>query len=404
MQTNVRFIGLDVHKQTVVIAVAEGRQKAVVLKQIPNDPARVLKELRKLGPSSRLKVCYEAGPLGLGLQRLLTQHEIDCIIVAPSLIPVRRGERIKTDRRDARKLAHFLRSGDLTPIWIPDEQTEAIRDLERSREDARLAERTARQQLLKFLLRHERKFTAGKCHGTGVHWKWIRQQRFERPALQAVLDDYIHTAQQATERVRRLDTEIAEHVPGWALAPLVTNLMAFLGIKLLTATGIAAEIGNFARFEKAGAFMAFTGLVPSEHSSGESRKQGGITKTGNRHVRRLLIEAAWHYYDARPGVSAELQKRREGVSQEVVDIAEKARRRLRRKAARMRAAHKSPNKITTALARELAGFLWAVARVTPLPPTSPTKAGSASDSAGRRSPEGASDRRPAPTKAERVLV
>ena len=404
MQTKLRFIGLDVHKETIVMAVAEGRGEAVVLRQIPNDPARVLKELRKLGPPSQLKVCYEAGPLGLGLQRLLAKHQIDCVIVAPSLIPVRSGERIKTDRRDACKLAHFLRSGDLTPIWIPDEQTEAIRDLERSREDARLAERTARQQLLKFLLRHDRKFTQGRCHWTGIHWKWIRQQRFELPALQAVLDDYVHTAQQATARVQRLTTQIAEHVQEWALAPLVTNLMAFLGIKLVTASGISAEIGNFTRFETAGSFMAFTGLVPSEHSSGGSRRQAGITKTGNRHVRRLLIEAAWHYYDARPGVSAELQKRRAGVPQEVVDIAEKARLRLRRKAARMRSAHKPPNKITTALARELAGFLWAAARATPLPQTSPTKAGSAFDSAGRRSPVRASDRRPAPTKAERLPV
>ena len=267
--------------------------------------------------------------------------------------------------------------------------------------------------MLKFLLRHERRFTTGKCHWTGIHWKWIRQQRFELPALQAVLEDYVQAAQQATERVQRLTTEIAEHVQDWALAPLVTNLMAFLGIKLVTATGISAEIGNFARFEKAGQFMAFTGLVPSEHSSGGSRRQGGITSLGrmpsrhdrgNRHVRRLLIEAAWHYYDARPGVSAELQKRREGVPPEVVAIAEKARLRLRHKAARLRAAHKPPNKITTALARELAGFLWAAARATPLPQTSPPKAGSASDSAGRRSPGRASDRQPAPTKAERHLV
>ena len=373
MHTNVRFVGLDVHKETIVIAVAQGRESAVVLKQIPNDPSRVLQELRKLGRTSELKVCYEAGPSGMGLQRLLSKHQIDCVIVAPSLIPFRSGERIKTDRRDACKLAHFLRSGDLTPIWIPDEQTEAIRDLERSREDARLAERTARQQLLKFLLRHDRRFTEGKSHWTGIHWRWIRKQRFELPALQAVLEDYVQAAQQATERVQRLTTQIAEHVQDWALAPLVANLMAFLGIKLVTATGISAEIGSFARFEKAGSFMAFTGLVPAEHSSGGSRRQGGITKTGNRHVRRLLIEAAWHYYDARPGVSAELQKRREGIPPEVVAIAEKARLRLRRKAARMRAAHKQPNKITAALSRELAGFIWAAAKATPSP-TSPTKA------------------------------
>ena len=367
MQCKVRFVGLDVHKDSIMIAVAEQIGEPKVFKQIPNDAGRVLKELRKLGKDSELKVCYEAGPLGFGLQRSLQAKEIDCIIVAPSLIPVRSGERIKTDRRDARKLAHFLRSGDLTPIWVPDEETEAIRDLERSREDARLAERTARQQLLKFLLRHDRKFTEGKSNWTGIHWKWIRQQTFEQPALNAVLEDYVQAAQQAGERVKRLTEEIATHVEDWVLAPLVTNLMAFLGVKLVTATALCAEIGNFERFDKASSFMAFTGLVPTEHSSGSSRKQGGITKTGNRHVRRLLVEAAWHYYNARPGVSAELRKRREGVPLEVVNIAEKARLRLHRKAARMRAARKPPNKITTALARELAGFIWAAALATGSP-------------------------------------
>ena len=200
MQNKVRFIGLDVHKDSITIAVAEQRGEPKVLKRIPNDPGRVLKELCKLGQRCQLQVCYEAGPLGFGLQRTLQTGKIDCIIVAPSLIPVRSGERIKTDRRDACKLAHFLRSGDLTPIWVPDEQTEAIRDLERARDDARLAERTARQQLLKFLLRHDRKFTAGKSHWTGIHWQWIRQQTFDQPALNAVLEDYLQAAQQTTER------------------------------------------------------------------------------------------------------------------------------------------------------------------------------------------------------------
>ena len=183
MQDKVRFIGLDVHKETIMIAIAESQGgEPFVLKQIPNDPQRLLKELRKVRKGCELKVCYEAGPTGFGLQRLLMKMKIDCIIVAPSLIPVRSGERIKTDRRDACKLAHFLRSGDLTAIWIPDEQTESMRDLERSREDARLAERTARQQLLKFLLRHDRKFTEGKSNWTQIHWAWIRKQTFEQPA------------------------------------------------------------------------------------------------------------------------------------------------------------------------------------------------------------------------------
>jgi len=363
MHTNVRYVGLDVHAESIIMAVADaGDAPAAMWKALPYDLPRLLKELRQLGRLSQLKVCYEAGPTGFGLQRFLAEHGVDCLVVAPSLVPVQSGSRVKTDRRDARKLAHFLRSGDLTPIWIPDEHTEAIRDLERAREDARLAERRARQQLLKFLLRHGRRFTEGKHHWTQIHWRWIQRQRFEHEALQRVLEDYILAVRQAGERVQRLTGDIAQLVERWALAPLVRHLQAFLGVQLVTAVGLAAEIGNFERFEAAGKFMAFVGLVPSEHSSGGSRRQGGITKTGNRHVRRLLIEAAWHYHDANPGVSAALAKRREGVPPEVVTIAEKARLRLRRKAYKLRLAHKTPNKIATALARELAGFLWAAAR------------------------------------------
>jgi len=370
MTENVRYIGLDVHADSIVIAVADGnRDAAEVLKSIPHDLPRLLVELQRLGRTSSLKVCYEAGPTGFGLQRFLKEKGVECIVVAPGLVPIQQGSRVKTDRRDARKLAHFLRSGDLTPIWVPDEHTEALRDLERARDDARLAERRARQQLLKFLLRHGRRFTEGKHHWTQMHWRWVLQQRFSHEALNRVLEDYIQTVRQATERMQRLTQDIAELVNGWALAPLVRNLQAFHGVQLVTAVGVTAEIANFERFNHAPQFMAFVGLVPSEHSSGGSRKQGGITKTGNRHVRRLLVEAAWHYYTAPAGVSAALQKRREGVPAEVVAIAEKARLRLRRKAHRMKSAGKSPNKVATALARELAGFLWAAARVTTCPAT-----------------------------------
>lgn len=374
MSAKVRFIGLDVHKDTIVIAVAKaGDTPAEIWKTIPHDPGRLLRDLKRLGTLANMRVCYEAGPTGFGLQRFLEEHDVECQVVAPSMVPVTSGSRIKTDRRDARNLAHFLRSGNLTPVWVPDEQTEALRDLERARDDARIAERRARQQLLKFLLRHDRRFTEGKHHWTQTHWRWILRQRFELEALNRVLDDYVHAAQQAAERVRRLNGDIAELVEGWALAPLVKNLQALRGVELITGIGLAAEIGNFERFEKAKHFMAFVGLIPSEHSTGTKRRQGPITKTGNRHVRRLLLESAWHYYNAPPGVSAVLQKRREGLSPEVVAIAEKAQRRLRRKAARMKAAGKLPNKIATALARELAGFVWAIARATE-PVAAPSKA------------------------------
>lgn len=368
MNTKVRYVGLDVHAESIVIAVADrGGCPAEIVKSIPQKLPRLLEELRRLGSYSSLKVCYEAGPTGFGMQRALQEKGIDCVVVAPSLIPVQNGVRVKTDRRDARKLAHFLRSGDLTPIWVPDEQTEALRDLERAREDARVSERRARQHLLKFLLRHGRHFTEGRNNWTQRHWRWVLSQRFDHEALNRVLADYVQTAQQATQRVQRLTQDIAELVEGWALAPLVKNFQAFHGVQLVTAVGVAAEIGNFERFSRATQLMAFTGLVPSENSTGMSRKQGGITKTGNRHVRRLLTEAAWHYYECRPGASAALEKRREGVPPEVVAIAEKARLRLRNKAWRMRQAHKAPNKIATALARELAGFLWAAARASTPP-------------------------------------
>lgn len=377
MSQNVRYAGLDVHGKSIVIAVADaGNAPPSVLASIPYDPRRVLKELEQVAPRDCWKVCYEAGPTGLGLQRFLEEQGVDCVIIAPSLVPVRSGSRLKTDRRDACKLARSLRSGDLTPIWIPDEQTEAIRDLERCREDARIAERRSRQQLLKFLLRHDRRFTEGKSHWTGIHWAWIRRQTFEHEALNRVLADYILAAQQATERVRRLTEDLQELIIGWALQPLVKNLQAFHGIQLVTAASIAAEIGDFLRFPTARQFMAFVGLIPSEDTTGERRRQGGITKTGNCHVRRLLVEAAWHYYNpGRGGVSATLQKRREGVPAEVVAIAEKARMRLRRKAAKMKADRKLPNKVTTAVARELAGFIWAAACTTRCAPpdTGPTK-------------------------------
>lgn len=363
--STLRFIGLDVHKNTIVAAAAEsGDRPAEVLGCWPWCEARVLKELRKLGPVSSLRVCYEAGPTGYGLARALIAAGIDCVVVAPGLVPQVAGAKIKTDRRDARKLAHFLRSGDLTVVWVPDEQTEALRDLERARDDARLAERRIKQQLLKFLLRQGRRYTEGKEHWTKMHWAWIRQQKFEHEAQQRVLADAILTTEQATARITKLNADIAECVEGWSLAPLVKNLQAFRGIQLLTAVGIAAEIGDFTRFAKAGNFMGFVGLVPSENSSGQSRRQGGITKTGNRHVRRLLIEAAWQYFNAPLVVSAALTERRQGLPEEIIAIADRALRRLRKKSRALQLRKKTSTKIVTALARELAGFIWAVGRAT----------------------------------------
>jgi transposase len=363
MSSTVRYVGLDVHKETVVIAVADDNARAAeVLGEVPHEASRILARLRKLGPVETLRVCYEAGPTGYGLQRHLLRAGISCVVVAPSLVPSQSGQRVKTDRRDARRLAHFLRSGDLTPVWVPDEQTEALRDLERAREDAKRAEKTAKQQLSKFLLRQGRPYTEGK-QWTKPHWRWIEQQTFTQEAHRRVLVDAIQVVHQATDRVERLEQDIAELIEGSVLGPLVRDLQAFRGVALVTAVGLAAEIGDFHRFATAGQFMAFVGLVPSEYSSGGHRSQGGITKTGNRHVRRLLIEAGWNYYRWPLRLSVALRARRQEVPQAVIDIADKAMHRLGRKGYRMRERGMSPKKIVTALARELAGFLWAAARV-----------------------------------------
>jgi transposase len=368
--STLRYVGLDVHKNSIVMAVADGDSSPAkqIVKLVWSEPD-VLKALRKLGPLESLKVCYEAGPTGYGLQRFLANAKVDCIVVAPALVPRKLGEHIKTDRRDAQKLAHFLRSGDLTAVWVPDEQTEALRDLERARDDARLAERRVKQQLLKFLLRQGRRAPEDVNCWTKAHWTWIRQQKFDHEAQQRVLADAIKTIEEARDRLSRLDGDIAESIHGWVLEPLVKNLQAFRGIQLITAVGLAAEIGDFSRFARAPQLMSFVGLVPKEYSSGESRRLGGITKAGNRHVRRLLIEASWHYVAAPAVISQKLADRRKGVPAEVVSIADRALRRLRKKSHALMLRKKSSTKIATALARELVGFVWAAAKATQSLPT-----------------------------------
>jgi transposase len=361
--STIRFIGLDVHKDTIVMSVAEtGNAEALVVGTFPNDVNRILKQLKKLSADlSLLRVCYEAGPTGFGLCRRLKEAGIDCKVIAPSLVPQQSGLRIKTDRRDSRKLAHFLRSGDLTEVWIPDEKTEALRDLERSRDDAKNAERTARHQLSKFLLRNDRVYRDGR-EWTVKHLDWVRKQKFDDRCKQCVHDDYVKAVDDAKERVKRLMKEIERFVEGHALEPLVKAMMSFRGIQLLSATVIAAEIGDLRRFKTARQFMAFLGLVPSEQSSGKSTKRGPLTKTGNGHVRRILVEAAQHYRH-RPVLSAALRKRQHGVSQEVIKVSWEAQQRLCRRLTHLTENNKPRNKAIVALARELAGFIWSLGQL-----------------------------------------
>ena len=354
----VRFVGLDVHAESIAVALAEpGRGEPAVVAAIPNDTTMLLKKLRRLG---RVKCCYEAGPTGFGLQRELTAAGLDCIVVAPSLVPSRSGDRIKTDRRDAVRLARFLRSGDLTEVHVPEPATEAMRDLERAREDAKRAELIARQQLNKFLLRHGRRHS-GKRHWTKEHYRWLGEQRFEHEAQQRVLEDYLQTVRDLSLRVERLTRSIVELVESWSLRPVVVALQALRGISVVSAVTLVAEIGDFARFESASKFMSFTGLVPSEHSSGEGRRQGRITRCGNTHVRRTLVEAAWAYY-WRPKMSAAIRNRAMKASSEVQRIAWRAQNRLCNRFRRLTGTGKQTNKAMVAIARELAGFVWAIAR------------------------------------------
>ncbi len=358
MSKSLRFVGLDVHKDSIVIAVAEeGREPAEVHSEISSDWGGLRKTLKRLGKNHSLRCCYEAGPCGYGLYRQMKKAGIRCVVIAPSLVPVQSGNRVKTDPRDAKKLAHFLRSGDLTEIFVPDEEAEALRDLERAREDAKNAERATRQQLGNFLLRHGRRWP--KTNWTRDHLDWIGRQKFEHKSQQLVLTDYLKTVEDATAREKQLTEDLAEVIKESRLYPLIKALQAFRGIRLITAVTIAAELVDLRRFNSASQLMAFLGLVPSEHSSGQSKQRGRITRTGNGHVRRILIEAAWSYR-FEPRMSKAIRQRNEGVAPGVQRLAWKAQKRLHQRLYHLLHKGKSPQKAITAVAREFAGFIWAV--------------------------------------------
>lgn len=362
MSKSVVYVGLDVHKDSIVIAVArQGRKPAEKWKTIPYDGVRLQKALKMLVQDGQaLKVCYEAGPTGFGLCRRLRKASIDCIVVAPSLVPGKPGDRVKTDRRDAKRLAHFLRSGDLTEVHVPDEAVEAIRDLERARGDAKCAERAARHQLSKFLLRHDRHWDGTAW--TRRHLDWIRVQKFAYPAQQRVLADYLKAVEDLAERIASLSSALEELVQETVLAPLVKALQAFRGISVISAITLAAEVGgDLRRFATAGQFMSYVGLTPSEDSTGKRRRQGAITRCGNTHLRRTLVESAWHYRHA-PAMSKELRRRNRGVAEGVRRIAWETQKRLHKRLYHLIHTGKSSQKAVVALARELAGFVWSVGR------------------------------------------
>jgi transposase len=284
----------------------------------------------------------------------------DCSVVAPSLIPSKPGDRVKTDRRDSESLSRFHRNGELTPVWVPDKEQEAIRDLTRAREDMKAMERQARQRLNAFLLRHGKVYESGKSKWTQAHFRWLERVKFDVPVQQIVFEEYVGAIKQSQQRVADLEDEMPKVLEGWSLAPVVEALMALRGIKLITAMTVMAELGDITRFDSPSQLMAYLGLVPSEYSSGKSKRRGGITKTGNGHVRRVLTESAWCYrFQARR--TAHLQRRAKKTSAEVQAIAWKAQKRLCGRYQHLLGRGKLKVQVCTAIARELVGFIWAIA-------------------------------------------
>jgi transposase len=364
LMEDITYVGLDVHKATVCAAVAEGGRSGGVrqLGIFENRPEVLIKMATRLARGgSRLSFCYEAGPCGYGLHRLLTGRGHDCVVVAPSLIPMKAGDRVKTDRRDAMMLAKLHRAGELTPIWIPDAAHEAMRDLVRARATAVRVLSKARQHLQGFLLRHDRIYRGARAW-TLAYRRWLTTVRFDHPAQQIVLQDYIHAVEDAELRRHRLTRQIEELMPKWSMAPVAAALQALRGVALVVAVTVVAEVGDFRRFTNARQLMAYLGLVPSEHSSGSTVRRAGITKAGNALARRVLIEGAWTYrMPAR--VSRKLHDRLEPLSPVIRDIAWKAQARLCARYRRLAAIGKPKVVVTTAIARELVGFIWAIARV-----------------------------------------
>lgn len=364
MKNVTTYVGMDAHQKDLFVAMLIGNEKTPVTWQLANEPTAVRRLVRKLereapGP---VRVFYEAGPCGYALQRQVTTPRVSCDVVAPALIPRKPGERVKTNRRDARKLVELGRAGLLTAVQPPTPEDEAVRDLARARDDARVDRQRCRHRLGKLLLRRGLHF-AGK-NWSRAHRRWLETLTWVYAAERAVVEDYLLAIDQVEARLTELDARLTAIAQADPYRESVAWLRCFRGIDTLTAILILAELHDFRRFQSAPALMAYLGLVPGEHSSGEKHRRGRITRTGNALVRRLLVETAWHYQH-RPSVGVALTKRRKGQPGRVIAIADKAQQRLCRRFRKLAAEHKPPPKIAVAIARELAGFLWAALQPAP---------------------------------------
>lgn len=368
-QSNILFVGMDVHKESIEIALANEDLNTEIRRygKIGGTQDALRKALRKLVSSGKtLHFCYEAGPCGYEIYRYLVSQGHVCIVVAPSMIPKQPGNKVKTDKRDAAELARLFRAGELTPVYVPSREDEAIRDLSRAREDTMLNLKTARQRLKSFLLRHDIRYV-GKTSWNEKHLRWLADEvRLSNPAQQIVFQEYVNAVTEAKHRLDRLLTELEHFASQWRLYPAVRALMAMRGVKLIVAVTVIAELGDLTRFDHPTQLMSFLGLTPSEYSTGERIRRGAITKTGNQHARRILIEAAWAYRFT-PKVSPEIQARQEIIPVVIRDIAWKAQLRLTKRYKSMQFKGKPKNVTIVAIARELAGFMWAIGQEVKLP-------------------------------------
>lgn len=364
MSQSIRYVGLDVHAKTIACAVADSSGDVLDIGVIPHQEDAVRRLVKRLGRKEDLRVCYEAGPTGYGLYWLLAQMGVACDVVAPSLIPRRPGDKIKTDRRDARKLARLHRAGELVAIWVPDAAHEALRDLVRLREAATQDRTRARNRLTKFLLRRSLRPDKATRRWTRAYRTWLSSLRFDEPASEAVYADLMQEVAHASERLVRLEKSILDIVAAMeGITPEVIRcLQALRGVGSVTATTLVAELGPMGRFEHPTKLMGYSGMIPQQHSSGSRIRQGGITKTGNAHIRRVLVEAAWAI-SRRPGGRAPLRRMDPTISPEVREVALKAQHRLHTRYWQLVHKGKTPNKAAVAIGRELLGFVWQVARL-----------------------------------------